>query len=175
MSTIFRGRTWPTSDRFDAFDLLFRIANQESWKAFDNSFKPPYPMDIWYNKEFLTLEIPILESSLDDIAITTTNDELTITRNQPKPEPEDRVYVNRGVVKRPFSYVWRPGPKFDLGKLTAEYNNGLLIISIPFAEAALPKKVEVLNHGENWKKIATGVGMTKNRVTEKSTTTESGS
>jgi len=174
MSTVFRGRNWPSSDQFDAFDLLFKLANQDNWRAFSTDFKPPYPMDIWYNKEFLTLEIPILESTLDDIVITTTNDELTITRSAPKADPADRVYVNRGVVKRPFSYVWRPGPKFDLGKLTAEYNNGLLIISIPFAEAAIPKKVEVLNHGENWKKIATGEKLDKVRVTEKSTTTESG-
>jgi len=153
MSTIFR--TYG-GDRFDTYDLLFKLANQESWKAFDNNFKPPYPMDIWFNEEFLAIEIPILEATLDDVKITTTNDEMTITRSVSKSDTTGKTYVNRGVVKRPFSYTWRPGPKFDLTKLSAEYNNGLLIISIPFAETALPKEVKILNHGENWKKVAMG-------------------
>lgn len=151
MRTFFRG----VGDQFDAHDLLFKLSNQNMWRAFDTSFKPPYPMDIWLNSEYLCIEIPILQSELTDVKITTTSDELTVTRSAPK-IPEDRVYVNQGIVKRPFSYTWRPGPKFDLEKLSAEYNNGLLTISIPIATSAMPREVSILNHGENWKKIATG-------------------
>lgn len=149
---------------FALHDLLFRLANSESedWRVFDNRFKTPYPMDIWHNSEFVTIEIPILDGNLDQVKIVTTNDELTITRSIPNSnEKSDKVYEVRGIVKRPFSYKWRVSSKFDLSKLSAEYRNGLLVVSIPYAEAALPKEVKIINYEENWKKVAAGESLDK--------------
>ena len=61
----------------------------------------------------------------------------------PKTEEIDRSYITKGIAKRSFDLAWKIASKFNLIKLEASMDRGLLIIDIPYAEEKAPKKVTI--------------------------------
>lgn len=144
---------------FREFDLLFRNAllNESHFEPFNNSLKVPYPLDSWFNDEYLVFEIPIINGKLEDVEITKTADQLRIKYvRSDKEQKEGRTYIKRNIIQRDFDFVWRITSKFDHTGIQSVFENSLLTIYIPFAKEAIPEKVQILDTGANWKKIATG-------------------
>jgi HSP20 family molecular chaperone IbpA len=56
---------------------------------------------------------------------------------------EDRIYQVKGIARRSFNLGYKIASRFDLSKAEAEMKNGLLVISIPFAEEAKPKTLKI--------------------------------
>ena len=142
MSTLFFER------HISPFDLLFR----DFFKS-ELDFQPAteakisHPVDIYENKNGLHFEIACTGLTKNDIEINIEGDILKISYNKPKDEAccevDDCKYIHRGIAKRSFNLGYKVASKFKLPESSAEMKDGLLRISVPFAEEAKPKALKI--------------------------------
>jgi HSP20 family protein len=142
MSTLFFER------HISPFDLLFR----DFFKS-ELDFQPAieakisHPVDIYENKNGLHFEIACTGLTKNDIEINIEGDILKISYNKPKDEAccevDDCKYIHRGIAKRSFNLGYKVASKFKLPESSAEMKDGLLKISVPFAEEAKPKALKI--------------------------------
>ena len=142
MSTLFFER------HISPFDLLFR----DFFKS-ELDFQPAieakisHPVDIYENKNGLHFEIACTGLTKNDIEINIEGDILKISYNKPKDEAccevDDCKYIHRGIAKRSFNLGYKVASKFNLSESSAEMKDGLLRISVPFAEEAKPKSLKI--------------------------------
>jgi len=142
MSTLFFERT------LSPFDLLFK----DFFKS-ELNFQPAieakisHPVDIYENKNGLHFEVACTGLSKEDVEINIEGDVLKISYNKPQEdaccEVDECNYIHRGVAKRSFNLGYKIASKFNLPQATAEMKNGLLKISVPFAEEAKPKVLKI--------------------------------
>ena len=142
MSTLFFER------HISPFDLLFR----DFFKS-ELDFQPAaeakisHPVDIYENKNGLHFEIACTGLTKSDIEINIEGDILKISYNKPKDEAccevDDCKYIHRGIAKRSFNLGYKVASKFKLPESSAEMKDGLLKISVPFAEEAKPKALKI--------------------------------
>lgn len=132
----------------DPFDILVRnFFNSELHFAPVNEAKIQHPVDIYENDEGLHFEIACTGLTKKDIEIGIEGDVLKIAYNKPKDEECCEVnncsYIHRGIAKRSFNLGYKIASKFSLVNADAEMDNGLLKISIPFADEAKPKVLKI--------------------------------
>ena len=142
MSTLFFER------HISPFDLLFR----DFFKS-ELDFQPAieakisHPVDIYENKNGLHFEIACTGLTKNDIEINIEGDILKISYNKPKDEAccevDDCKYIHRGIAKRSFNLGYKVASKFNLSESSAEMKDGLLRISVPFAEESKPKALKM--------------------------------
>jgi HSP20 family protein len=130
------------------FDLLFR----DFFKS-ELDFQPAgeakisHPVDIYENKNGLHFEIACTGLTKNDIEINIEGDILKISYNKLKDEAccevDDCKYIHRGIAKRSFNLGYKVASKFKLSESSAEMKDGLLRISVPFAEEAKPKALKI--------------------------------
>ena len=126
----------------DPFDIV--------WKNFMNSNsnyntlqeKINYPVDIYETDNGLRFELAVVGLDKKDIDILVESDTLRITHDRQQTEVE-RPYIARGIARRSFDLAWKVASKFDLNKLEAKMDKGLLIIDIPYADEKAPKKISI--------------------------------
>ena len=144
---------------FKAFGLYFKNGMNSNgfFEPFGAPTKDPYPLDSWFNEEYLVFEIPILDAKKEDILITKTSDNIRIKyARSNKQDDSGKIYGKRGIIKRDFDLIWKITSKFDSEGIQSTYENGLLTIYIPFAKEAKPTEVPILDTASNWKKVALG-------------------
>jgi len=144
---------------FQELSLLVRDAYKvgSDFEPFGESYKTSYPIDVYTTDEFLTFEIPLVGGNSDDVKITKKDNILTIKYIRPTNDLENnRVYVQRKIVRRDFEFQWKISSHFDQTKISSTYENGLLKIDIPRVPESVPEQIPIINIGENWKKIANG-------------------
>tara|TARA_Y100000361_G_scaffold151644_1_gene169409 strand:+ start:991 stop:1434 length:444 start_codon:yes stop_codon:yes gene_type:complete len=138
MSTHFLERSHP-------FDLLFRNlfeADAQFVPAIEARQK--HPIDIYEDDLGLTFELACTGISKEAIEIKLENDLISFSYDKDKsPEVQSRNYIHQGIAKRSFHLGYKVGTKFQLSKAKANFKDGLLIVSIPFAEAAKPKVLKI--------------------------------
>ena len=144
MSTLFFER------QLSPFDLLFK----DFFKS-DLTFQPAieakhsHPVDIFETDKGLHFEVACTGLSKSDVELNIEGDILKISYNklegelQEALEYKDRNYIHKGVAKRSFNLGYKIASKFDLSKAEAEMKNGLLKISVPFAESSKPKSLKI--------------------------------
>ena len=127
------------------FDLLFRNFFEPDRNFFPVvESKIPHPVDIYESDFGLHFEIACTGLTKDDVGINIEGDVLRISYTKEKNETDNGYkYIHRGVAKRSFNLGYKIGSKFNLTKAAAEMNNGLLEISIPFANAAKPRSLKI--------------------------------
>ena len=52
-------------------------------------------------------------------------------------------YIHRGIAKRSFNLGWKIDSRFDLQKAKAEFKNGLLQVTIPYAKGKESKTLNI--------------------------------
>ena len=138
MSTHFLERSHP-------FDLLFRNlfeADAQFVPAIEARQK--HPIDIYEDDLGLTFELACTGISKEAIEIKLENDLISFSYDKDKsPEVKSRNYIHQGIAKRSFHLGYKVGTKFQLSKAKANFKDGLLIVTIPFAEAAKPKVLKI--------------------------------
>ena len=138
MSTLFNEHT--------PFDILYRnlFKADEAFAPALNS-KQPHPLNIYYDEDGLYFEIACTGLTKDDIQLKTEGDILNISYDKPEQStPKDYSgYIYHGLSKKSFSLGYKIAPKFDLTKISAEMENGLLKISIPLTKEAKPKAIKI--------------------------------
>ena len=132
----FHERLFPT-------DLLFKnfFETDSNFQShIDN--KPNYPCDLFTTDEGLGIEIAAVGLDKNDIKIETAENQIKISYD--KTDDEKSVdYIHRGIARRSFNLGWKISPKFNLNRVDAKMDKGLLTIFIPIADEAKPKAIKI--------------------------------
>jgi HSP20 family protein len=148
--------TWtsapPTYNDFwnfnEEFDLL--------WKSFFDSnsgYKPikekvaSIPCDIQETENGLLIEIAAVGLDKEDLDIIVDSETLRVAYRKTEKEEEDEKneyrYLLRSIKKASFDIGIKISSKYDLQKMEAKLEKGLLILDVPFAKENKPKKVTI--------------------------------
>lgn len=127
------------------FDLLAK-----NFYDTDSEFLPVpeakvgHPVDIYETKDGLHLDIACTGINKEDIEVKIEGDILRVKYEKPKEDPNtDLVYQQKGITRKSFNLGWKLASRFDLSNAQASFKNGLLEITVPFAEAAKPKSLTI--------------------------------
>ncbi|MBI4926322.1 MAG: Hsp20/alpha crystallin family protein [Anaerolineae bacterium] len=108
---------------------------------------PVFPaMNAWTNEdgEIVTAEIPGIDPSAIEISVV--NDVLTISGERALPElAEGERYHRRERMNGKFTRSIQLAFPVNVDKVDASYENGVLTIALPRAEADRPRKIAVKN------------------------------
>lgn len=129
----------------DPFDVLFKnFFNNDSFFAPALETKISHPVDIYETKEGLHFEIACTGLSKEDVNINIEGDILrVIYEKDGENEIDITNYIHKGIARRSFNLGYKISSRFDLQNGGAQMDNGLLLISIPFAEQAKPKALAI--------------------------------
>ena len=129
----------------DPIDVLFKnFFNNDSFFAPALETKISHPVDIYETKEGLHFEIACTGLSKEDVNINIEGDILRITYEKDGENEIDVTnYIHKGIARRSFNLGYKISSRFDLQNGDAQMDNGLLLISIPFAEQAKPKALAI--------------------------------
>ena len=114
----------------------------------DTEFRPAHqtkinhPVDIYEANDGLNIDIACVGLTKKDIEITVEGDILKVEYNKDKSK-NDETYVHRNIAKRSFNLGWRISRRFDLSKLNAKLELGLLHLFAPLTEDNKPKIVTI--------------------------------
>lgn len=120
------------------FDILVRnfFDREDPFNPL-HSAKMKHPVDVYEDKEGLTLEIACTGLSKEDVDIKIERDVLRIIYDKPKEQTKPttknntKKYYYNGLTKRAFSFGYKVATRFNLSKAEAEMENGLLIVKVP--------------------------------------------
>jgi len=143
VDTPFGTRLFPT-------DLLFKNFFDQA-SAFETSVdrKINHPVDIIHTEDALLFEIAAVGLAKKDIELEVEDGNcLKVSYTKPSIESNNSdidagEYIHRGIAKRSFDLGWKISPKFDLTKITASMENGLLKIEIPVTPESRPKTITI--------------------------------
>ena len=136
MTTLFRERLFPT-------DLLFKnLFDTESHFKSHADVKPNYPVDIATVDGGLVIEIAAVGINKDDIKIEISGNTIQVIYEKGEEDsPTDFDYIHRGIARRSFNLGWKISPTYNLNKIKADMDKGLLAIFIPIADEAKTKQI----------------------------------
>ena len=143
LDTPFGTRLFPT-------DLLFKNFFDQA-SAFESNVdrKINHPVDIIYTEDALLFEIAAVGLAKKDIELQVEDGNcLKVSYTKPSIESNSSdldagEYIHRGIAKRSFNLGWKISPKFDLSKIKASMENGLLKIEIPVTPESKPKSITI--------------------------------
>ena len=127
--------------RTDPFRELDRLA-QQLVGAGTTSRPAVMPMDAWREGDTFVLEFDLPGVQPETLDIDVERNVLTIKAERPARRSEGDVLAS----ERPtglFSRQLVLGDNLDLDQIEAQYDAGVLRLSIPVAERAKPRKIEV--------------------------------
>ena len=140
--------TYISERHLSPFDLLFK-----DFFRSELNFQPaieakiPHPVDIYENKDGLHFEVACTGLEKNDIEISIEGDVLKISYTKKEEDKccdvNDCNYLHKGIARRSFNLGYKVTSKFKLADAVAEMKNGLLKISVPFAEEAKPKALKI--------------------------------
>jgi HSP20 family protein len=111
---------------------------------FDTSERPWLPLDIHATSDELVVEAALPGVKPDDVEITVTGDTLTLSgQSSVESEREERGYLMREIRRGSFSRTISLPTDLRTESATASFENGMLRLSIPKAEAAKPRQIRI--------------------------------
>ena len=123
------------------------------WKSFFDKnahYRPisekavQHPVDIQETDNGLKIEIAAVGLEKSDIDIIVDSETLRVAYRKEKEEEKDEYrYLHRSIKKAGFDIAWKVSSKYELSKLEAGLDKGLLTLNIPFAKENKPKKIEI--------------------------------
>ena len=129
---------------FNPFDLLFRNLF-ESETAFipAEQAKQQYPINIFEDDLGLNFELACTGIPKEAIEVKLEGDIINFIYDKAKTPDPERKYIHRGIAKRSFNLAYKLGTKFTPNNAIANFNDGLLIVTVPFAKEAAPKVLKI--------------------------------
>lgn len=125
------------------FGALSELTNRLDWlrDEMQPSFFPP--LNVWEEGQTLKVEAEIPGVKLQDVEVSFENGELTL-KGEKKFEGKETDSLHRrervyGAFTRSMTVPW----EIVADKVTAELKDGVLTVTLPKAEAAKPRKVEI--------------------------------
>jgi HSP20 family molecular chaperone IbpA len=125
----------------DPFDIVWKnfFDGQSNYNTLQQKIN--YPVDIYETENGLCFELAVVGLDREDLEILVEGDTLRVTHDGK--QDQERIYIAKGIARRSFDLAWKVASKFELSKLNAKMDKGLLIIDIPYAESKAPKKISI--------------------------------
>jgi HSP20 family molecular chaperone IbpA len=140
--------TFISERHISPFDLLFK-----DFFRSELNFQPaieakiPHPVDIYENKDGLHFEIACTGLDKNGVGINIEGDIIKVSYNKSEDDKccdvNDCTFLHKGIARRSFNLGYKVASKFSLPEASAEMKNGLLKISVPYAEEAKPKALKI--------------------------------
>jgi HSP20 family protein len=128
----------------DPFDIVWKNLFDVNSNYNTIQQKINYPVDIYETDNGLCFELAVVGLDKEDLEIQVEGDTLRVTHEGRNNDENEIInYIARGIARRSFDLAWKVASKFELNKLTAKLDKGLLIIDIPYAESKVPKKISI--------------------------------
>ena len=134
--------------RSDPFRELDRLA-QQVWGLSNGSRALAMPMDAYRKGEAFLIQFDLPGIDADSIDLTVEDNVLTVKAERPSPPINEG--VERLVGERVFGTFTRQvflGDNLDTEHIEANYEQGVLTLSIPVAPHAKPRRIPVTSQGE---------------------------
>jgi HSP20 family protein len=101
------------------------------------------PLNVWEEGDVLHVEAEVPGVKSEDIDISVVGGDLTIRGQRRASQAEGFAYHRQERGTGEFTRVVRLSVEVDAGKVEATLNDGVLLIKLPKAESAKPKKIQV--------------------------------
>ena len=126
------------------FDILFRnfFDNEGEFAPF-NQIRVNHPVDIYEDDNGLCIDIACVGLTKKDIDLTIEGDILRVEYKKVTTKDSVVNYIQKNIAKRAFNFGWRISRRFDLTKLDAKLQNGLLHLHAPYSDDSKPKAVTI--------------------------------
>jgi HSP20 family molecular chaperone IbpA len=126
----------------DPFDIMWK--NFFDTTSTFNSIKTKinYPVDIYETETGLRFELAVVGLEKKDLKIQVEGNTLRVIHDGPG-ETESREYIQRGIARRSFDLAWRVADKYNLAKLEAKMEKGLLILDVPAEKTKILKEITI--------------------------------
>lgn len=125
--------------RTDPFRELDRLTSQ----VFGTAARPAVmPMDAWRDGETFVVEFDLPGVNPDSVDLDVERNVLTVRADRPAREGVEELVAAerpRGIFSRQLIL----GDNLDTERITAQYNAGVLMLRIPVAEKAKPRKITI--------------------------------
>jgi len=133
-----------TVSRFDPFQELHRLTAE----VFDAVRAPRLaPLDVYRHGDSYVLRFDLPGVAEESLEVTAENQTLTVRAERRSDAPEGAEYVT---AERPTGVYRRQivlGDGLDLDRISADYSDGVLTVTIPIADRAKPRKIAVTRGG----------------------------
>ena len=130
--------------RTDPFRDLDRLTQQ----VFGTAARPAVmPMDAWRDGEQFIVELDLPGVQADSLDIDVERNVLTVRAERPALD-QSREMVSAERPRGVFSRQLFLGDNLDTDKIEANYHDGVLRLTIPVAERAKPRRIEISHNGE---------------------------
>lgn len=102
------------------------------------------PMDIFRTDDRVVVRMDLPDTNPSDVEVTVQEGWLLVNGTRRFPYDADKVrFVRRGTFYGDFTQRVALGKGLNSDAMTANYNNGVLELTIPFAEEVQPKRIEI--------------------------------
>lgn len=126
--------------RFDPFRELDRLSAQMMGGS---GIPPTMQMEAWRRGDEFFVHIDLPGVAEEDVDLTVEQNVVSIrAQRRPAHEEGDEVIVD----ERPHGTFTRQlflGDNLDVDKLSADYDRGVLMLTIPIAEASKPRRIQL--------------------------------
>lgn len=130
----------------DVINLFFKdVLNSTSWFSDLPSLKKVnYPVDVKSYEDRVEIDVAAVGINREDIKIDVNDNTLTISYKKKETNKEKGGhYVWEGITKKSFSHAWKILDNYDVTKVDAKLDKGLLTVTIPKIEKPKLKNIEV--------------------------------
>ena len=136
--------------RFDPFRDFDRLASEVLGAARTPSLMP---MDCLRTGDTFVVRFDMPGIDVDSLEVSAENNTLTVQAERRRHDPDDATYLvserQSGTYRRQLVL----GEGLDIDAIRADYSDGVLSLTIPVAERAKPRRIEVTRTGEDHKVI----------------------
>ena len=101
------------------------------------------PVNVWEKDDAWRVEMEIPGVTEDQLDVSVVNDELTISVNRPEAESDGVAYLRRERTQGPLARTLQLPAAVDAQHVEADLVHGVLTVTLPKAEAARGRKIEV--------------------------------
>jgi HSP20 family protein len=131
--------------RTDPFRELDRLTEQ----VFGTTTRPAVmPMDAWRRGDEFIVEFDLPGVKAEDVDLDVERNVLTVRTERPITEAQDAEVLAAERPRGVFSRQLILGDNLDTERVVAEYDAGVLRLTIPVSEQAKPHKIEIASNGQ---------------------------
>jgi HSP20 family protein len=134
------------------FDSLFDNVIQKAFPTFGQEFgieffgNNSYPkVDVIDHSDKITIEAEIPGLGKEEVSVDLEENILTISGLKHSHSENTKTrYIRKELKRSSFKRSFKLGDNINSQKIKADFNNGILLVSIPKKEGEQPKKIKIL-------------------------------
>jgi HSP20 family protein len=126
--------------RFDPFRDLDRLASEMVGAS---RVPQAMPMDCYRSGDTFYVHFDLPGMDADSLEVTAENNTLTVRAQRHPTAPEGATYLASERLSGVYSRQLVVGDGLNLEEIDADYRDGVLTLTIPVAEQAKPRRIEV--------------------------------